>query len=254
MAGQLGRFVNEKGEHYTGPTDVPALPGYRFETPRGMTVPPTDPNTVRLYSCKQGEDHFTAIQADCEGATLLSEIGAVYSVKPTNIPVIGLYRCSNGVQRFDSTSETCEGSIFQKQLGWVRAYTVLSRHFNNQWPTDHWSSPHSTSPGYYREGPLGTVLLIDIPGQTASLNICQDGSDVYTSLDANCDGKTRISGGGRVYSSPPEGLPSKPLDRCKQTGVPNLNRFDSVTGCGTNELQQRLGYVLVSAPAVAPTF
>ncbi|SFR26778.1 Concanavalin A-like lectin/glucanases superfamily protein [Lentzea waywayandensis] len=253
-AGQLGRFVNEKGEHYTGPTDVPALPGYRFETPRGMTVAPTDPNTVRLYSCKQGEDHFTAIQADCEGATLLSEIGAVYSVKPTNIPTIGLYRCFTGVQRFDSTAENCEGSIFQKQLGWVRAYTILSRHFNGQWPTDHWSSPHNTSPGYYREGPLGTVLLIDIPGQTASLNICQDGSDVYTSLDANCDGKTRISGGGRVYSSPPDGLPSKPLDRCKQTGVPNLNRFDSVTGCGTHELQQRLGYVLVSAPTVAPTF
>lgn len=253
-AGQLGRFLNDKGEHYTGLTDVPALPGYRFETPRGMTVPATDPNTARLYSCKQGEDHFSSTQADCEGATLLSEIGAIYAVKPANVAVIGLYRCSNGVQRFDSTAENCEGSIFQKQLGWVRAYTILSRHFNNQWPTDHWSSPHNTAPGYYREGPLGTVLLIDIPGQTASLNICQDGSDVYTSLDANCDGKTRISGGGRVYTSPPEGLPSKPLDRCREIGVPNINRFDSVTGCGTHEFQQRLGYVLVSAPTTAPTF
>ncbi|WP_063778084.1 LamG domain-containing protein [Lentzea aerocolonigenes] len=252
-AGQLGRFLNDKGEHYTGPTHVPALPGYHYETPRGMTVPSTDPNTVRLYSCLQGEDHFTATAADCEGATLLGEIGSIYSVQPTNIPTIGLYRCFNGTQRFDSTAENCEGSIKQKQLGYVRAYTFLNRYNTRQFPSDHWSTPHSTSPGYQLDGTLGAVLLVDIPGKTAALNICQDGADVFTSLDAACGGKTRISGGGRVYTSPPEGLASKPLNRCKENGT--TNRFDSTSAtCEGHQLEQQLGYVLESVPTVVPTF
>lgn len=253
VAGQLGRFLNDKGEHYTGPTDVPALPGYRYETPRGMTVPATDPNTVRLYSCREGEDHFTATAADCEGATLLGEIGAIYSVQPTNVPTIGLYRCFNGVQRFDSTAENCEGSTKQKQLGYVRAYTYLNRFNTMQFPSDHWSTPHSPAPGYLFEGVLGATLLIDIPGKTAALHICQTGADVFTSLDAACEGKTRLSGGGRVYTSPPEGLASKPLNRCLENNT--TNRFDSTSAtCGGHQLEQQLGYVLESVPTVVPTF
>ncbi|MFJ6673286.1 LamG domain-containing protein [Actinosynnema sp. NPDC091369] len=249
--GQLGRYVSEKGEHYTGHTDVAPLPGFRFEGTFGAPVPADHANTRTLYSCQSGSDMFTSAQADCEGGTKIGEIGAVYTAQPTNVPVIPLYRCVVNADRFDSTSAGCEGRTQQQLLGYTLGYAPLARYIAVQSPWDHWSTAQGVQPGYRLEGVLGWVTTSTETG-TAPLYVCRSGADVFSSLDAACEGATKVADVGRIWTSPPAGAEFRELSRCVQVGT--TNRYDSTTNCTGHEYQQRLGYLLVTAPATTPSF
>lgn len=251
--GHLGRFVSTygTGEHYTGPADVAPLPNYRYEGTMGMPASPSEQNTQRLYSCKSGNDHFTSAAADCEGATVLGESGAAYTVKPTNIPTVELNLCLVNADRFTSTSATCEGQTKVKSLGWLRAYAPLARYLSTAFPWDHWSTPHGVLPGYRFEGVLGVVATTNAPG-TVVLWACREGSDTYSSLDSTCGGNQLVGGLGYVWTSPPEGLPSKELLRCRANGIGN--RFDSTGSCEGHAVEQSLGYIPMNLPTTAATF
>lgn len=251
-AGYLGRYVsiNGTGEHYTGLTSVAPLPNYRYEGVAGQPVSPTEPNTQRLYSCKSGNDHFSTTAADCEGATLIGETGAVYSVKPTNIPTVELNQCVVNADRFTSLASDCEGQTKVKRIGYLRAYTPLVRYLTTQFPWDHWSTTQGVLPGYKSEGVLGYLAMTGEPG-TTTLWVCREGTDTFSSLDSTCGGKQKLGGVGNLWTTPPAGKPSKELFRCRANGVGN--RFDSVN-CEGHPVEQSLGYVLVSPPATAATF
>ncbi|WP_112226389.1 LamG domain-containing protein [Lentzea atacamensis] len=251
--GHLGRFVSTygTGEHYTGPADVAPLPNYRYEGTMGMPASPSEQNTQRLYSCKSGNDHFTSTAADCEGATVLGESGASYTVKPTNIPTVELNLCLVNADRFTSTSANCEGQTKVKSLGWLRAYAPLARYLSTAFPWDHWSTPHGVLPGYRFEGVLGVVATTTAPG-TVVLWACREGSDTYSSLDSTCGGNQLVGGLGYVWTSPPEGLPSKQLYRCRANGIGN--RFDSTGSCEGHQIEQSLGYIPMNLPTTIATF
>ncbi|MCP2249588.1 LamG domain-containing protein [Lentzea aerocolonigenes] len=251
-AGQLGRYVsiNGTGEHYTGLTSVPPLPNYRYEGVAGQPVSPTEPNTQRLYSCKSGTDHFSSTAADCEGATLIGETGAVYSVKPVNIPTVELNLCVVNADRFTSLASDCEGQTKVKRLGYLRAYAPLVRYLTTQFPWDHWSTTQGVLPGYKSEGVLGYLAMTGEPG-TTTLWVCREGTDTFSSLDSTCGGKQKIGSAGNIWTTAPADKPSKELFRCRANGVGN--RFDSLS-CEGHPVEQSLGFVLVSPPATAATF
>lgn len=249
--GQLGRYLNEHGDHYTGSTDVAPLPGYRYEGMFGVPAPADHPNTRTLHSCKSGVDMFTSAQADCEGATKVADIGSVYTVKPTNVPTIPVYRCVIGGDRFDSSADTCEGGTRQQLLGYTLGYAALARYIAGQFPWDHWSTVHSVDPGYRLEGTLGWVTTSAEAG-TVPWYACRTGSDVFSSLDAACEGGTRVASLGRIWTTPPAGVPTNELSRCVQNGT--TNRYDSTAACEGHQFQQRLGYLLRTPPTVVPTF
>ncbi|MEU3645437.1 LamG domain-containing protein [Lentzea sp. NPDC034063] len=253
-AGQLGRFISTAGvgEHYTGLTGVAPLPNYRYEGVMGQPPSLTEANTQPLYSCKSGNDHFSSTAADCEGATLIGETGAVYSVKPVNIPAVELNLCVVNADRFTATAEDCEGQTKVKRLGWLRGYAPLSRYISTSFPWDHWSTTHGVAPGYRHEGVLGVLGLASAPG-TAVLWLCREGADTFSSRDSACGGKERLGGIGYVWTSPPEGVESKPLMRCRAGATGN--RFDSVSStCEGQLVEEQLGHVLVTTPTTVATF
>ncbi|KJK48105.1 hypothetical protein UK23_18110 [Lentzea aerocolonigenes] len=252
--GHLGRFVSTMGtgEHYTGPADVAPLPNYRYEGTMGMPPSPSAQNTQRLYSCKAGNDYFTSTAANCEGSTVLGETGASYTVKPTNIPTVELNLCIVNADRFTSTSANCEGQTKVKSLGWLRAYAPLARYLSTAFPWDHWSTPHGVLPGYRFEGVLGVVATTSAPG-TVLLWACREGSDTFSSLDSSCAGAQSVGGLGYVWTSPPEGLPSKQLFRCRANSGAG-NRFDSTGSCEGHQVEQSLGYIPMDLPTTVATF
>ncbi|MGW4115108.1 LamG domain-containing protein [Actinosynnema sp. NPDC004786] len=250
--GQLGRYVDQAGKHHTGSTDTAPPAGYRYEGTLGMPVPASHPNTRPLYACDSGTDLFTSAQADCEGATKVADIGRVYAVKPTNVPTAPLHRCVVAGDRFDSLSTTCEGQTKEQLLGYVLAYAPLTRYIATMIPWDHWSSVQGVTPGYRYEGVLGWVTTEAEPN-TVALYACRTGTDVFSSLDPACEGGTKVSNLGRIWTAPPPGVSSLPLSRCLQSGT--ANRFDSTATCDGQQVQQRLGYVLASPPnTTTPTF
>ncbi|MEV6242972.1 LamG-like jellyroll fold domain-containing protein [Lentzea sp. NPDC051838] len=252
--GLLGRYntINGNGEHYTGLTDVPALPNYRYEGVMGQPPSLSESNTQRLYSCKSGNDYFNSTAADCEGATVIGESGAVYAIKPTNIQTVELNLCVVDADRFTATSSDCEGQTKVKRLGYLRAYAPLVRYLSTAYPWDHWSTTHGVLPGYRYEGVLGVVSLTQQPG-TVVLWQCRDGSDTYSSLDGGCDGKQNIGGVGYIWTSPPAGMPSKQLFRCRADSGAG-NRFDSTGNCEGNQVEQSLGYIPMDLPTTVATF
>ncbi|QQQ77416.1 LamG domain-containing protein [Saccharothrix sp. 6-C] len=249
-AGQLGRYVDERGQHYTGNTAVAPLPGFRYEGILGAPVPSNHANTRVLRSCKSGDDLFTSTSADCEGGTKLADIGSVYTVEPTNVETIAVYRCVAGSDRFDSLTGDCEGATKQQLLGYTLDYAPLARYTSGQYPWDNWSTVQGVTPGYRLEGVLGWVTTA-APG-TVPLYSCQSGVDMFSSLDPACEGGTRIASLGRIFATPPAGAPTDELSRCLETGT--TNRFDSIGNCEGHQVQQRLGYLLRTPPAVVPTF
>jgi hypothetical protein len=250
--GQIGRYNNNRGDHYTGSTDQPVREGYRYEGTLGMPVPAGE-NTRMLFACKDGNDTFTSAQADCEGKAKLGEVGRVYSVKPTNVATVAIYRCLFGTDRFESMQDTCEGQTKQTLLGYSLAYAPLARYYQPENPWDHWSTPNAVDPGYHYEGVLGYVAITAEPG-TQPIYGCKNRYDAFTSLDSACEGNgTTGRANGRIWTAPPaDGRVAHELLRCK-SDYPNY--LDTTNpACDHIPFDERLGYLLSSVPAVTPTF
>jgi hypothetical protein len=243
--GQLGRFVNTAGDHYTGRTDQ-VRAGYHFEGTLGRLAA-SGPNTRTLYACQAGTDAFTSTDSACEGATKVEDIGAVYTLQPTNIPTIPLYRCLGGADRFESRMDTCEGGTQQALLGYTVAYGTLVRYTDPG--VDHLTTVDGGPVSYFDETSFGMVGLTS-PAGTQPLMSCRDGQDMFASTEAACEGKTVIGAVGSIWPDPP-GAPNLAIYRCR-VGADSFVSVDA--GCEGATLDRQLGYVLTGAPTDAAVF
>jgi hypothetical protein len=247
-AGQLGRYFDAAGRHYTDSTDKPVRAGYHFEGTLGLAAA-AGPNTQMLYACRAGEDGFTSPQADCEGQTRLGEIGLVYTRQPANLPTQPLYRCVFAAGHMDSRHADCEGTTVEMLLGYTVAYAPLARYYSS-YGTDHWTSVHGTAPGYLLENTLGWLSRTALPG-TQPLQSCLDGTDEFASLDTACEGRTVVTTAGYVYTAAPAGLDTVPLYRCLVNGQRFLSRSTTCEGYTVDRL---LGYIPTAPPVTVATF
>ena len=128
-ANQLGRLLDNAGDHATRGTSTGLPDGYHFEGTLGMLPAGSQPNLRTLYACMYGKDAFTSPQANCENQVTLGEAGRVFAAKPTNIPAIAVYRCNTGTDHFESRREDCEGATHKEGiLGYTIAYAPLARY------------------------------------------------------------------------------------------------------------------------------
>ncbi|MFL6118587.1 LamG-like jellyroll fold domain-containing protein, partial [Actinophytocola sp.] len=245
QAGQLGRFVNGAGDHYTGGTDA-IRPGYHFEGTLGR--PAADgPNTAMLHACQQGTDAFTSTDPACEGATVVGDVGLVYTVAPTNVPTIPIYRCLGGTDRFESRSSTCEGGTRQSLLGYSVAYGTLARYFLPGF--DHITTVDGAPAAYTAEGPQGLLALVASDGTTPLMS-CRNGADTFVSTDSACEGATVLGSLGQIWTTAPA-APNKPIYRCT-AGTDSFVALEA--DCGGYPVDKELGYTLVDVPAVTAVF
>ncbi|WP_281904608.1 LamG-like jellyroll fold domain-containing protein [Phytohabitans aurantiacus] len=251
VEGQLGRFVNGAGEHYTGSTSAPVRDGYRFEGTLGTLVTAEHPNTLVLYSCRVQEDYFTSRDPACEGQTVVGEIGRVYTQQPTNLPTVAVYRCWINYDHFETRRSDCEGGTNEGVIGYTLAYAPLPRYYYDYaGPVDHLSTVDGAPPGYQQEGPAGLVALSTQPG-TVTLMSCLDGTDFFVSTDPACEGKQALASTGRIWTAAPDGVPSRPVYRCVYAG----QRYVSLSAtCEGYTMDRLIGHVLVAAPDTAPVF
>jgi hypothetical protein len=250
VGGQLGRFVNTAGEHYTGSTSAPIRDGYHFEGTLGALVAGAQPNARTLYACLAGQDGFTSADSGCEGQTVVGVIGQVYAAQPTNIPTVAVYRCNTGADHFESRRSDCEGATVESILGYTPAYAALPRYYNDRGAVDHMSTVDGTPPGYWLEGSAGLVSLVAQAG-TQPLMSCQDDTDQFVSTDPNCEGRTVLANIGQVWTAAPAVGTSWPIYRC----IVNGQRYVSkAANCEGYTMDRQIGYVMASQPDVAPVF
>jgi hypothetical protein len=108
-------------DHRTGTGIYPA--GYRHEHTFGYLSATNEAGTRPLYSCLlNNTDSFTSAAADCEGRTVLGQLGWIWQQAPTDGPSVALYRCTVVAtsEHFDTTSATCEGHTKEFLLGYLR--------------------------------------------------------------------------------------------------------------------------------------
>jgi hypothetical protein len=201
------------------------------------TVP--RPGTVPVYSCRAGTQMFTALSEGCEGETTVGRLGYLYSSPPPDQPSLALYRCkTSGGEHFDSIVDGCEGGVLEARLGYTIGSKILSRTARG---SDHRSGTGVFPPGYRNEGTLGHLAATSEPG-TAPLYSCRSGGNSFTSLSADCEGRTRIGQLGWIWSQPPQGVPYATLHRCKVTATGE--HFDAVSEqCEGQTHEARLGYL-----------
>jgi hypothetical protein len=253
--GQLGRFINESGEHYsayatTGALDQfgPVPAGYRFEGPLGMMLTAEQPGTRRLYACLAGTDEFTSSDPACEGQSKIADLGWVYVSPPEGRATVPLHRCLVQGEHFDSNNADCGGYTVDVTLGHLLAYAPLTRYFHPR-VAEHTATASATPPGYRRELALGLVAMTAEPG-TRQLVSCVDGVDQFLSLDPACEGKTVQGKAGWLWSQPPPGQASRPLFQCVVTAGPMAGQqFTSIApDCEEQTVRGPLGHVLVTSP------
>lgn len=100
--------------------------------------------------------------------------------------------------------------------------------------------------GFRFSSTLGMLPTADTPG-THPLYACVSGSgDEFTSREETCEGGTAQGEIGRVYTDPPEGVPSVPVYRC----VAGADRFDALD-CGANAtVEVPLGHTIAYSPYI----
>jgi hypothetical protein len=245
--GQLGRFVNAVGEHQTvnattGTTEAfaPIPAGYRFEGSLGQVLAAGVPNTRKLYTCRSGADTFTSAKATCDGATVVGELGWVYSVAPTDVPFLPLYSCSTGAERFDSPNANCEGVTQVEHLGYSLGYAVLSRYvYSGDWEDS--VTVYGTAPGYKWAGVSGLLAKSPI-ANTQPVWTCRDGVDLFASTDTTCGGKTKVNNLGYLWIEAPAGVASRPYFLCQTITGERVNTHDPA--CNGHTRLAQLGYLL----------
>lgn len=240
--GQLSRYVNAAGDHVV--TTQVAPPGAHFENSLGLMAPAGAADTVTIYSCRNGAiDYFLALQADCAGYTVLGAIGQLYRSPPAGAGTHAVYACAiAGRSHFASHDADCEGQTVVGPLGYARAYTHLVRHLTSVHPGDHLTSSYRAPAHYHADRILGLVADFSLP-DGLPLWVCRDGSDYFTSNQADCEGKTALYWTANLWRSPPGDVTaSAELLRCR-TGSGEL--FDSLSGdCEGHTLDRSLGFVI----------
>jgi hypothetical protein len=245
--GQLGRYVNAAGDHYSGSSSTATRPGYHFEATLGTLVSGDRPDTRSLYACTSGNDAFTSTDPACEGSTVVGEIGKAYTRQPTNVATMAIYRCNDGRDRFESRRSDCAGAANGQLLGYTLAYAHLGRSITDG---DHWQGVDGAPYGHRFEGGAGWVPLLSQPG-TVPLISCYDGTDQFLSTDGACGGKTVVGAIAEIWPTAPPAVESRPLFSCRING----QRFvDFSPTCAGYTVDGQLGFVILGAPNPIPVF
>ncbi|WP_433434855.1 LamG-like jellyroll fold domain-containing protein [Nonomuraea sp. CA-141351] len=245
--GQLGRFANLNGRHIVTTGQVP--PGSHFEGSLGLPAPEDAPNTLPVYSCRNGTtDYFLAY--DCGSYANLGSVGRFYTTPPSGVPTLQIYRCQvPNVEHFASTDPDCENKVTEGSLGYTRAYAHLIRHVTTGYPYDHASAIGRIEANYRPEGNVGTLSMVPLPGTTALMS-CRndDDNDVFTSTDPACEDKTVVRRLGYIWTSPPQDVPGAPdaisgeLFRCRARGGDLFDSRDR--NCEGQEYDHSLGFLV----------
>ena len=248
-SGQLSRWIDDSGNHHATSTGVVPR-GFHLERSMGIMAAPGTPNTYTLYSCRYNGGQFAALDSGCGGYQLEGVLGALYAAPPAGVPSLPVYRClqSNG-DHFVAADANCEGQQSEGLYGYTLAYADLVRYAQPDPPSGHMSAT-GTVPGghipasFQPEGSLGLIALPDQPGTTPLLS-CTNGTDVFSSVDATCEGTTVLGVEGGIWPTQPANVrASTPLYRCRITS--SGQHFDSVDPyCENQHVDGTLGYVVL---------
>ena len=105
---------------------------------------------------------------------------------------------------------------------------------------DHYTGSTDTiRPGYHFESALG--LPAAAGANTRTLYACAFGADAFTSIQDDCEGKTKIGVAGLVFTQQPNNIPTVPLYRCNN-GPDHFESRDAT--CGGKTVESMLGYTV----------
>jgi len=140
-------------------------------------------------------------------------------------------------------------NVNEGRLGFTISVATLGRYLDSvdgdRRQGDHWATTRGVGRAYHFQSNLGFLLNQRMPG-TAPLYGCLDDHDQFLSRAADCGGAKVRGLMGWIYSSAPEGTPSRAIYRCRRR---NGERFVSVSStCGRAETRRprRLGFVGLS--------
>ena len=122
-------------------------------------------------------------------------------------------------------------------------------------PSGHISTTGPAPSGYTYESTFGSLLTTSEPG-TVEFYLCLTGTDYFTSPASNCEGQSVVRSEGWAYASPPSGVPTVAIYRCRVTSTGT--HFDSPDpNCeGQTADAGLLGYLVATALPIgkgAPT-
>jgi hypothetical protein len=253
----LGRYYDSldgdphEGDHFTTTGGVGAA--YRFQANLGFLLTQPAAGTVPLYSCSADGDQFLSRAPACGGATVLGNVGYAYARKPSGLPTQAIYRCRIGDtgELTVSYDPGCDdpANVNEGRLGFTISVATLGRYLDSvdgdRRRGDHWATTRGVGRAYHFQSNVGFLLNQRMPG-TAPLYGCLADRDQFLSRAADCGGAKVRGLMGWIYSSAPEGTPSRAIYRCRRR---NGERFVSVSStCGRSETRKprRLGYVGLS--------
>jgi hypothetical protein len=238
-SGQLSRFANVGQFHIV--TTGPVPPGSHFEASYGVPAPDGAANTQAVYSCRRGATDYL-LAHDCGSDTKLGVVGLFYIAPPAGVASIPVYRCAASGSHFVSSDPGCEGTTMEVRLGYTRAYSTVIRFAATSAPNDRQSSTVRVLAPYRADTSLGKVAITQVSGTTALLS-CQDGVEVFSSVDTACEGKTVLRRIGYIWTVPPVGVVDNgELFRCRTTAGELFDSRDPACEGGTRD--RSLGYVV----------
>ena len=235
--GALSRYSNGT---YHWATTGPVSSGYTLEETLGFLAPTNVAGTVALYGCSEGSDHFLSLSSTCEGQTVLSTEGYIYTSVPAGQASAPVYACvdesATSEDHFASNDPNCEGQTVIGLLGYALQSGALDR-YNGGY---HWVTTGSVPAGYNLEGVLG--FLVTGGSGTVPLYGCMAGtSEEFLSPDSDCGGQTMLGLEGWIYVQPPAGLAVSPIYLCSDGSDYFAATDPNCEGQVTDEL---LGYAL----------
>lgn len=243
----LGRY-NGSGDHWVT-TAIPSK-GFSLEAVLGFLLDQGGENRRGLYECAVGGDHFLSLDPGCENQSEQGLAGYVYVSPPLDEDVQAVYRCIVGSEHFASLDPGCEGQRSEGRLGYVRrTQDALQRAYSPSADT-HYVTSAAIPPGWFSEFVLGFVLKRAGGGRVA-LYSCRAGSnDQFLSLDAGCEGQTRLGQEGWLFTAPPAGVPTSPLYRCVRPGIGHF--ASTQANCEGQKTEALLGFTRSDGPEPPP--
>ena len=234
------------GVGYPGPGSVPVAGDILSLGPYGGTGS-SDGHTAVVIAANPTSGQFTIMSQNAPDGraglqTLQVDLSGSHDGKVDFFgtwTIASWLTLSSGTQTSVATSQMVSGA--------------LSRYAG---PSGHISTTGPAPSGYTYESTFGSLLTTSEPG-TVELYLCLMGTDYFTSSASNCEGQSVVRAEGWAYTSPPSGVPSMALYRCRVTSSgthfdsPDLNCEGQSVDAGL------LGYLVatsLSSPSVtSPT-
>jgi Domain of unknown function (DUF1906) len=250
----LGRYLDSikgdrhHGDHLVTTGGVGAV--YHFQGNLGFLYGIAQPGTIPLYGCSVQGDQFVSQASDCEGQKVLGALGYAYVSPPTGIPTQAIYRCQrkNG-ERTVSYYPACKGATNEGRLGYTISVLSLGRYYDSVSGDpnhgDHLVTSGGVGAAYHFQGNLGFLYGTAQPG-TISLYSCSVHGDQFVSQASDCEGDKVLATLGYAYSSPPTGVPTQAIYRCRRKNDERFVSTKPTCNRPSNVNDGRLGYVMIA--------